>query len=90
MPLTALFAGLSAVPWRGTFRAIREASGLQCSSALDHSLIPGVSASGAWLQEWLSSSQLMQCPNADLALISKLRSQLQGYSDQLGVQGWFV
>ena len=84
MPLTALFAGLAAVPWRGTFRAVREASGLQCSSALDHSLIPGVSASGAWLQEWLSSSQfqvglgrsggLMQCPNADLALISKLRS----------------
>ncbi|CAE7396126.1 zdhhc15 [Symbiodinium sp. CCMP2592] len=82
MPLTALFCGLSDVPWGATFLAVRQANRLETAGALDHPLLPGLTAAGQWLQECVSSSQLTQwlrcilakAPDADLALVAAVRS----------------
>eukprot|EP00439_Symbiodinium_sp_Y106_P016106 s7755_g2.t1 len=82
LPLTALFGGLSEVPWGATFLAVRQANGLETCGALDHPLLPGLTVAGAWLQECVSSSQLTQwlrcilskAPDADIASIALLRS----------------
>ena len=82
MPLTAVFGGMSDVPWGATFLAVRQANGLEVSGALDHPALPGLTASGSWLRECVSSGQLTQwlrcilakAPEADLASISKVRS----------------
>ena len=83
LPLTALFRGLFEVPWGATFLAVRQANGLETSGALDHPLLPGLTAAGAWLQDCVSSGQLTQwlrcilskAPDADLPSIALLRSR---------------
>ena len=82
MPLTAPFCGLCDAPWDATFMAVRDANGLQTSGALDHPVLPGLTAAGSWLQECVSSGQLTQwlrcilakAPDADLAAVTDVRS----------------
>ncbi|CAE7031097.1 unnamed protein product [Symbiodinium sp. CCMP2592] len=85
MPLTALFCGVSDVPWGATFLAVREANRLESNGALDHPLLPGLTAAGLWLQECVSSSQLTQwlrcilakAPDADLSAIAAVVSSVK-------------
>ena len=82
LPLTGLFAGICEAPWGAAFLATRQACKLTCSGALDQPLVPGLSASGSWLPDCVSSGQLTlwlrsilsRAPDADAEAVGRLRS----------------
>ena len=82
LPLTGLFAGICEAPWGAAFLATRQACKLTRSGALDQPLVPGLSASGSWLPDCVSSGQLTlwlrsilsRAPDADAEAVGRLRS----------------